>query len=84
MAKKCYAVYIGRVLGVYDEWLECQAQVYRYPNGSQRGFYSRGEVEDSYWRWTLARERDRNRRLNNYYIIALLLIVIAFLFYIIV
>ena len=84
MAKKCYAVYVGKVPGVYDEWPECQAQVYRFPGGSQRGFDSRAEAEDSYLRFTLARERERNRRLKNYYIITLLLIVIALLFYIIV
>jgi ribonuclease HI len=47
MAKKCYAVFIGRVPGVYDEWTECQAQVYEFPGGSQRGFDSRNEAEAS-------------------------------------
>ena len=82
MTKKCYAVYVGKVPGVYNEWPECQAQVHQFSGGSQRGFDSRAEAEDSYLRWcTLARERDRNRRLKNY-IIALLLIVIALVFYI--
>jgi quinol-cytochrome oxidoreductase complex cytochrome b subunit len=60
------------------------AQLYmlHFSGGSHRGFDSRAEAEDSYLRLTLARERDRNRRLKNYYIIALLLIVIALLFYI--
>ena len=83
MAKKCYAVYIGRVPGVYDEWPECQAQVSWFSGGSHKGFDSRQEAEASYLRFTLARERNHNRRLM-YCIIPLLLIVIALLFYIIV
>ena len=34
MTKKWYAVYIGRLPGVYDEWSECQAQVNRFPGSS--------------------------------------------------
>ena len=84
MAKKCYAVYIGKVPGVYDEWPECQAQVYRFPGGSQRRFDIHSEAEASYLRFTLARERNQNLCLKNYYIIPLLLIVTALLFYVII
>jgi len=87
MAKKCYAVYIGKVPGVYDQWPECQAQVHRFPGGSQRGFNTREEAEASYLRFTLAREEreeDQRRRFMSYYIIPLFLIVTALLFYIIV
>jgi viroplasmin and RNaseH domain-containing protein len=84
MAKKCYAVYIGKVPGVYDEWPECQAQVHRFPGGSQRGFNTREEAEASYLRFTLAREEDRRRRFMSYYIIPLFLIVTVLLVYIIV
>jgi hypothetical protein len=76
-------VFIGRLPGVYDECPEWQAQVYRFPGSSQRGFDSRSEAEASYLRFTLARDRNQNRHLK-YYIIPLLLIVIALLFYIIV
>ena len=82
MAKKCYAVYIGRVPGVYDEWPECQAQVSWFSGGSHKGFDSRQEAEASYLRFMLARERNQNR-LQNYYIILLLLIAIALLLYVI-
>ena len=84
MAKDCYAVFIGRVPGVYDHWPDAQAQVDRYPGASHRGFDSRAEVENSYLRWTLRQERERNRRLKKYYIVAFLLILIALLFYIMV
>ena len=77
MAKGCYAVFIGRVPGVYDHWPNAQAQVDRYPGASHRGFDSRAETENSYLRWTLRQERERNRCLKKYYIVALLLILIA-------
>jgi viroplasmin and RNaseH domain-containing protein len=80
MARKWYAVYVGHVPGVYDEWPECQAQVYRFPGGSQKGFDSRMEAEASYLRF-IAQQRIQNRCRKNYYIIPLLLIVIALLFY---
>ena len=47
MAKGYYAVYVGRVTGVYDHWPAAQAQVQRYPGASHRGFDSRAEAENS-------------------------------------
>ena len=81
MAKGYYAVYVGRVPGVYDHWLTAQAQVHRYPGASHKGFDSRAEAESSYLRWTLQHEQGRDRQ---YYIVALLLMLIALLFYIMV
>ena len=81
MAKGYYAVYVGRVPGVYDHWPAAQAQVHRYPGASHRGFDSRAKAESSYLRWTLQHEQGRDRR---YYIVALLLMLIALLFYIMV
>ena len=83
MAKKCYAVYIGRVPGVYDEWSECQAQVDRFSGSSHKGFQSKSEAEASYLKFMLAGERKKNQ-LKNYFIIHFLLIVIAFLLYVII
>ena len=51
MARKWYAVYVGHVPGVYDEWPECQAQVSGFSDGSQKGFDSRAEAEASYLRF---------------------------------
>jgi len=73
----------GKVPGVYDEWPECQVQVEGVSGASHKGFKSRQEAEASYLRFTLARERTRNRRLM-YCIVPLSLIVIALLTYIIV
>ena len=81
MAKDYYAVYVRSVPAVYDHWPAAQAQVHRYPGASHRGFDSRAEAESSYLRWTLQHEQGRDRR---YYIVALLLMLIALLFYIMV
>ena len=81
MAKNCYAVFFGRVSGVYDHWPDAQAQVDKYPGASHKGFDSRAEAESSYLRWTLQHEQGRDRR---YYIVTLLLMLIALLFYIMV
>ena len=51
MARKWYAVYVGHVPGVYDEWPECQAQVSGFSDGSQKGFDSRAKAEASYLRF---------------------------------
>ena len=83
MAKECYVVYEGNILGVYDEWYECQEQVEGVSGASHKGFKSRQEAQASYLRYTLARDRPHNRRLM-YCIVPLSLIVIALLVYIIV
>ena len=76
-------MYKGKVLGVYDEWCECEAQVEGASGASHKSFKSRQEAQASYLRYTLARERPHNRRLM-YCIVLLSLIVIAILAYIIV
>ena len=76
-------MYKGQVPGVYNEWHECQMQVNGFTGAIHKGFKSRQEGEASYLRFTLARERTRNRRLM-YCIVPLSLIVIALLAYIIV
>ena len=58
MVKDCYVVFIGRVPGVYDHWLDAHAQVDRYPGASHRGFDSSAEAENSYLRWMLRQERE--------------------------
>ena len=84
MVKDCYAMFVGRVPGVYEHWPDAQAQVDKYPGASHRGFDNRAEAESSYLRWTLRQERGRDRRCLKYYIVALLLMLIALLFYIMV
>ena len=81
MAMDYYAMYVGRVPGVYDHWPTAQAQVHRYPGAKLRWFNTRADAESSYLRWTLQHEQRRDRR---YYIAALFLMLIALLFYIMV
>ena len=69
--------------GVYNEWPECQAEVNVVSGASHKGFKSRQEVEASYLRFTLARERTHNHCLM-YCIVPLSLIVISLFVYIIV
>ena len=84
MAKyRCYAMYKGKVSGLYDEWHECEAQVAGFKGASHKGFKSRPEAEASYLRFTLARERNHNCHLM-YYIVPLSLIVIGLLVYIVI
>ena len=78
MAKDYYAVCIRRVPGVYDHWQAARAQVHSYPGASLGGFDTRAQAESSYLRWTLQHEQGRDRW---YYIVALLLMLIALLFY---
>ena len=81
MAKDYYVVYVGRVPRDSDHWPAAQAQVHRYPGASHSGLDSRAEEESSYLRWTLQHEQGQDRW---YYIVALLLMLIALLFYIMV
>ena len=81
MARKWYAVYVGHVPGVYDEWPECQAQVSDFSGESQKGFDSRAEAEASYLRFIAQQGIQNQRRCKIYYIIPLLIILIAFIFY---
>ena len=77
MARKWYAVYVGHVPGVYDELPECQAQVSSFFGGSHKGFGSRAEAEASYLIFIAQQGIQNQRRCKNYYIIPLLIIVIA-------
>jgi viroplasmin and RNaseH domain-containing protein len=45
---KWYVVYSGRVLGLYEEWKDCQAQVTNF-SGNYKGYKTR-ELAVSKWR----------------------------------
>ena len=46
MAKKYYAVRVGKTPGVYHTWDECKAMVDGYPGAKYKGFASLAEAED--------------------------------------
>jgi len=48
MAKKAYAVYVGRKPGVYLSWDECKAQVDGFSGASYKGFLSEELARQSY------------------------------------
>jgi hypothetical protein len=81
--KKWYVVYRGRVLGVYDEWDDCLKQVDGFKSNSYKGYKSREVAEARYMKHLLAEERKKTG-LKNFIVIPILLIVIAFLLYVIV
>ena len=81
MTKKWYAVYIGRLSGVYDEWPECQAQVNRFPGSNYKGFQSKSEVEASYLRFTIVDVERKKNLLKNYLLLAFFFIAMALFLY---
>ena len=80
--KKWYVVYVGKVPGVYTEWSECHDQVNGFKGNNFKGFKSKEEAEASYSKFVLAAETKKNGMKN--FIISALLIVIAFLLYVII
>ena len=76
-----YVVYKGKVPGVYDEWEDCRKQVHGFCGNSYKGYNSREEAEARYMKH-LAGERKNKMKTSN--IIPILLIVIAFLLYVII
>ena len=84
VTRKWYAMYVRHVPCVYDEWPECQAQVSGLSGESQNGFDSIAEAEASYLRFIAKQGIQNQRRYKNYYIIPLLIIVIALIVYVLV
>jgi viroplasmin and RNaseH domain-containing protein len=78
-----YVVYKGKVLGVYDDWEECRRQVHRFSGNSYKGYATRVEAEARYARY-VAEERERRRNRMKTSFIAMMLIVTAALFYVMV
>ena len=46
MARKFYAVKVGKKAGVFDTWDECKANVDGYPNAKYKSFATKKEAED--------------------------------------
>ena len=77
-------LYKGKVPGVYDDWEECRRQVHRFSGNSYKGYTTRAEAESRYARYLAGErwERRRNRMKTSF--IAMMLIVTAALFYVMV
>ena len=79
-----YAVYKGKVPGVYDNWEECWRQVHHFSGNSYKGYTTRVEAEARYARYLAGERRERRRNRMKTSFIAMMLIVIAALFYVMV
>ena len=80
-----YVVYKGKVPGVYDDWEECQRQVYCFSGNSYKGYTTRAEAESRYALYLAGERREcwRNRMKTS--LIAMMLIVMTTtLFYVMV
>lgn len=44
---KVYVVFEGRIPGVYNTWMECEAQVSGYPGNVHKSFANRDEGEEA-------------------------------------
>ena len=79
-----YVVYKGEVPGVYDDWEECRRQVHRFSGNSYKGYTTRAEAEVRYARYLAGERRERRRNRMKISFIAMMLIVTATLFYVMV
>ena len=79
-----YVVYKGKVPGVYDDWEECRRQVHRFSSNSYKGYITRVEAEARYARYLAGERRERRRNQMKTSFIAMMLIVTATLFYVMV
>ena len=79
-----YVVYKGKVPGVYDDWEECRRQVHRLSGNSYKGYTTRAEAEARYARYLAGERRERRRNRMKISFIAMMLIVTAALFYVMV
>ena len=75
MTKKWYVVYKGKVPGVYEHWEDCLKQVNGFEGNNYKGYKTKEEAEA---RWK------SNGMKTSYIVIPILLIVTAFLLYVIV
>ena len=79
-----YVVYSGRVPGVYQHWEECKRQVHRFSGNCYIGFTTQAEAEARYAAYLARERRDTWRKWMKIAFAVWVLVVAAFLFYVIV
>ena len=79
-----YVVYKGKVPGVYDDWEECRRQVHCFSGNSYKGYTTRVEAEARCAHYLAGERRERRRNRMKTSFIAMMLIVTATLFYVMV
>ena len=79
-----YVLYVGRVPGVYDDWEECRRQVHSFSGNSYKGYTTRAEAEARYTMYLARERREMWRKRMKTTFAMMMLIVAAFLSYVIV
>ena len=79
-----YVVYKGEVPRVYDDSEECRRQVHHFSGNSFKGYTTRAEAEARYACYLAGERRERRRNQMKISFIAMMLIVTATLFYVMV
>ena len=67
-----------------DDWEECRRQVHRFSGNCYKGYTTRAEAEARYARYLAGERRERRRNRMKTSFIAMMLIVTAALFYVMV
>jgi viroplasmin and RNaseH domain-containing protein len=57
-----YAMYKGKVLGVYAEWKDCQKQVKKFSGNSYKGYPTKEQTEASYLEHLAVERRNQNMK----------------------
>jgi viroplasmin and RNaseH domain-containing protein len=76
-----YAMYKGKVPGVYAEWKNCHKQVNKFSGNSYKGYPTKEQVDASYLEHLAGERRNQNMKTI---VMPFVLIVAAFLVYVIV
>jgi viroplasmin and RNaseH domain-containing protein len=76
-----YAMYKGKVPCVYAEWKDCHKQVNKFSGNSYKGYPTKEQLEASYLEHLAGERRNRNMKTI---VMPFVLIVAAFLVYVIV
>ena len=79
-----YVMYKGKVPGVYNDWEECRRQVHDFSGNSYKWYTTRAEAEARYARYLAGERTERRNNQMNTSFIAMMLIVTAALFYVMV
>ena len=78
-----YAVYKGRVPGVYANWEDCWIQVHHFSSCIYKRYNTLAEAEARYSHFLAGERREMRRNQMKTTFILMLLIMIAFLIYVI-
>lgn len=82
MTTRWYAVFEGRVPGVYDKWEDCFKQVNKFKSNNYKGFKTREEAEVRYNNYR--RGREGRSRMKTWFIVTSVLLMFLLIVYVMV